>query len=47
MNEKINFESPIPYYIQLVNILKEKFNQRSGNRVIKSPASRIFVSCMG
>jgi GntR family transcriptional regulator len=23
MNEKINFESPIPYYIQLVNILKE------------------------
>ena len=24
MNEKINFESPIPYYIQLVNILKEK-----------------------
>ena len=24
MNEKINFESPIPYYIQLINILKEK-----------------------
>ncbi|HEX5838029.1 MAG TPA: GntR family transcriptional regulator [Anaerolineales bacterium] len=24
MIEKINFESPIPYYIQLVNILKEK-----------------------
>jgi GntR family transcriptional regulator len=24
MNEKINFESPIPYYIQLMDILKEK-----------------------
>lgn len=24
MNEKINFESPIPYYLQLINILKEK-----------------------
>lgn len=24
MNEKINFESPIPYYIQLIDILKEK-----------------------
>lgn len=24
MNEKINFESPIPYYIQLINILKAK-----------------------
>jgi GntR family transcriptional regulator len=24
MNEKINFDSPIPYYIQLINILKEK-----------------------
>jgi GntR family transcriptional regulator len=26
MNEKINFESPIPYYIQLVNILKENIH---------------------
>jgi GntR family transcriptional regulator len=27
MNEKINFESPIPYYIQLMNVLRDKIQR--------------------
>ena len=46
MNEKINFDSPIPYYIQLMEILRDKIHRETGLLEIKSQGSRICVNSM-
>ena len=46
MNEKINFESHIPYYIQLMDILKEMVHQGVWKPGDQIPANRIFANFM-
>ena len=47
MNEKINFDSHIPYYIQLMDILKEKVQSGIWAPGDQIPASRIFANSTG
>ena len=47
MNEKINFDSPIPYYIQLMEILRDKIQRGNWAPGDQIPESRIYVNFMG